>query len=285
MSPRWNDGKRFGGRIVVVTGANGALGSVIASRFGLEGATVVLAVRNSRDVAETALADIESAGGSGHLGALDVTDRTSIKAFIADTVKRYGGIDMLVNAAGRIDPADIGRLDEIDPDAWDRLFEVDVKGTMMMCQAVAPSMRERGGGAIVNFSGSYGNGTDPENNSNCIPVQYCAAKGAIRAFTMTVARDLAPYGIRVNAISPGMIEANWADDWGIDMEGEDMKAAFNSLSIRRLGVPEEIAETVLYLASDGSGYMTGQNLVVDGGWTVCAEWETEGPTRFATDGS
>ena len=266
MSPRWNDGTRFGGRIVVVTGANGALGSVIASRFGLEGATVVLAVRNRRDVAETALADIESAGGSGHLGALDVTDRASIKAFIADTVERYGGIDMLVNAAGRIAPADIGRLNEIDPDAWDRLFEVDVKGTMMMCQAVAPSMRERGGGAIVNFSGSYGNGTDPENNSNCIPVQYCAAKGAIRAFTMTVARDLAPYGIRVNA--PGMSEANWADDWGSDMEGEDMKAAFNSLSIRRLGVPEEIAETVLYLASDGSGYMTGQNLVVDGGWTM-----------------
>jgi len=268
MSQRWNDGKRFEGRVVIVTGANGALGSVIARRFGLEGAKVSLAVRNSREVAETVLAEIESAGGVGHLGSLDVTDRTSIKEFISDTASRYGGIDMLVNAAGRIDPADIGRLNEIDPDAWDRLFEVDVKGTMLMCQAVAPSMRERGGGAIVNFSGSYGNGTDPKNNSNCIPIQYCAAKGAIRAFTMTVARDLAPYGIRVNAISPGMIEANWADDWGIDMEGADMKAAFNSLSIRRLGVPEEIAETVLYLASDGSGYMTGQNLCVDGGWTM-----------------
>ncbi len=268
MSPRWNDGKRFAERVAVVTGANGALGSVIARRFGLEGAKVALAVRNHRVVAEAALGDIESAGGSAHLGTLDVTDGSSIKAFIADTVDRYGGIDVLINAAGRIDPADIGRLDAIDPDAWDKLFEVDVKGTMLMCQAAAPSMRERGGGSIVNFSGSYGNGTDPENNSNCIPVQYCAAKGAIRAFTMTVARDLAPYGIRVNAISPGMIEANWADDWGIDMDGEDMRAAFNSLSIRRLGVPEEIAETVLYLASDGSGYMTGQNLLVDGGWTM-----------------
>ena len=165
-------------------------------------------------------------------------------------------------------PADIGRLDAIDPDAWDKLFEIDVKGTMLMCQAVAPHMRERGGGAIVNFSGSYGNGADPLNNSNCIPIQYCTAKGAVRTLTMTVARDLAPYDIRVNAISPGMIEANWADDWGIDMEGDDMVAAFNSLSIHRLGVPTEIAETVLYLASDGSGYMTGQNLCVDGGWTM-----------------
>ncbi len=268
MSQRWNDGKRFDGRVAVVTGANGGPGSETARRLGLEGAAVALGVRNNRDEAEKALAEIEAAGGSGHLATLDVTDRASIDAFIADTVERYGGIDVLVNSAGRIDPADIGRLDAIDPDVWDKLFEIYVKGTMLMCQAVAPSMRERGGGAIVNFSGSYGNGADPENNSNCVPIQYCTAKGAVRTLTMTVARDLAPYGIRVNSISPGMIEANWADDWGIDMEGDDMVAAFNSLSIRRLGVPTEIAETVLYLASDGSGYMTGQNLLVDGGWTM-----------------
>ncbi|MDP7343399.1 MAG: SDR family oxidoreductase, partial [Alphaproteobacteria bacterium] len=151
---------------------------------------------------------------------------------------------------------------------WQAVQKVNLDGVFLGCKYAIPLLRDSGGGSIVNFSGSYGNGTDPENNSNCIPVQYCAAKGAIRAFTMTVARDLAPYGIRVNAISPGMIEANWADDWGIDMDGEDMRAAFNSLSIRRLGVPEEIAETVLYLASDGSGYMTGQNLLVDGGWTM-----------------
>ena len=84
MSQRWNDGKRFEGRVVIVTGANGALGSVIARRFGLEGAKVSLAVRNSREVAETVLAEIESAGGAGHLGSLDVTDRTSIKEFISD---------------------------------------------------------------------------------------------------------------------------------------------------------------------------------------------------------
>ena len=137
MSPRWNDGKRFADRVAVVTGANGALGSAIARRFGLEGAKVALAVRNRRDVAEAALSDIESAGGGAHLGTLDVTDGSSIKAFIADTVDRYGGIDVLINAAGRLDPADIGRLDAIDPDA-DGATEATVEGaTLRFSLAVA----------------------------------------------------------------------------------------------------------------------------------------------------
>ena len=107
-------------------------------------------------------------------------------------VERHGAVDVLVNTAGRIDAADAVRFDRIDPDAWDTLFRIDVKGTMLMCAAVVPHMRAAGGGAIVNFSGSYGNGVNQDNLVNSVAVQYCAAKGAVRAFTAALARRPRP---------------------------------------------------------------------------------------------
>ena len=161
------------------------------------------------------------------------------EAFVDAVVERFGRVDVLVNAAGRIDAADAVRFDRIDPDAWDTLFRVDVKGTMLMCAATVPHLRAAGGGSIVNFSGSYGNGVNQENLVNSVAVQYCAAKGAVRAFTAALARDLAP-DIRVNAISPGAIEANWEGDWGIPPE--HVAEALAMTPLRRMGKPEEIAE-------------------------------------------
>lgn len=265
MPPRWNDGRRLEGRVAIVTGANGGLGSAAARALGREGAAVALGARNSRDVADAAAAEIVKAGGKAHVGFLDVTDERSVEAFVADTVKRYGGVDVLVNSAGRIDPADAVRFDRIDPDAWDKIFAIDVKGTMLMCRAVVPLMQKKGAGSIVNFSGSYGNGVTQDNMVNSVAIAFCAAKGAVRAMTAAMARDLAP-AIRVNAISPGPIAANWEADWGIPKEHMDEAIAMTPL--KRLGDPMEIAETVVYLASDGAGYMTGQNLLVDAGWTL-----------------
>jgi 3-oxoacyl-[acyl-carrier protein] reductase len=263
--PQWNDGRRFDGRVAIVTGAGGALGGAVARALGGEGATVALGYRSSEESAQQALAAIEAAGGSGHIAQLDVTDAGSVGAFVAATAERYGRIDVVVNAAGRIDPADAVRFAASEEEAFVSLLDVDLLGSFRVCKAAAPHLRATGNGAIVNFSGSYGNGVNQENVVNSVAVTYCAAKGGVRAFTSSLARDLAPE-IRVNAVAPGPIAANWEDDWEIPKEHIDEALAMTPLG--RMGKPEEIAETVLYLASDGGGYTTGQVLEVSGGWIM-----------------
>jgi len=262
---QWNDGRRLEERVALVTGAGGALGGAVARALGREGASVALGYRSSEQSAAGALAEIEAAGGVGHLAQLEVTDAESVERFVAEAAERYGRIDVLVNAAGRIDPADAVRFADSEADAFAALLDIDLLGTFRVCQAAAPHLREGGNGAIVNFSGSYGNGTNQENVVNSVAVTYCAAKGGVRAFTSALARDLAPE-IRVNAVAPGPIEANWEDDWEIPQEHVDEALAMTPLG--RMGKPEEIAETVLYLASDGGGYTTGQVLEVSGGWIL-----------------
>lgn len=261
----WNNGRRFEERVAIVTGAGGALGGAVARALGHEGATVALGYRSSEDSAREALAEVEGTGARGHVAQLEVTDDTSVEEFVTDVAERYGRIDVVVNAAGRIDPADAVRFAESDPIAFATLLDVDLLGTFRVCHAAAPHLRATGNGAIVNFSGSYGNGTNQENVVNSVAVTYCAAKGGVRAFTSALARDLAPE-IRVNALAPGPIAANWEDDWEIPKEHIDEALAMTPLG--RMGMPEEIAETVLYLASDGGGYTTGQVLEVSGGWIM-----------------
>jgi 3-oxoacyl-[acyl-carrier protein] reductase len=262
---RWNDGRRFEGRVALVTGAGGALGGAVARALGREGATVALGYRSSEESAREALAEVEGAGSQGHVAKVEVTDGQSVEDFVADAAERYGRIDVVVNAAGRIDPDDAVRFADSRADAFAALLDVDVLGSFRVCQVAAPHLRQSGNGAIVNFSGSFGNGIDRENVVNSVAVTYCAAKGGVRAFTSALARDLAPE-IRVNAVAPGPIEANWEDDW--EIPEEHVEEALRMTPLGRMGKPEEIAETVLYLASDGGGYTTGQVLEVSGGWIL-----------------
>jgi NAD(P)-dependent dehydrogenase (short-subunit alcohol dehydrogenase family) len=265
MEKRWNDGRRFVGRVAVVTGAGGALGGAVARALAREGARVALGYRTSRDSAQANVERIEAEGGEAFAAVLDVTEVGSVRDFVAGAVERYGPVEVLVNTAGRIDPKDYVRSQQIDPRELAQLLNVDVLGSVRMCQAVRPHMEAAGRGAIVNFSGSYGNGVDPENLINSVAVGYCTTKGAVRAFTASLARDLAPV-IRVNAISPGAIEANWEADWDIDPA--QLEQAVQMTPLKRMGIPEEIAEATLFLASDGGGYITGQVLQVDGGWLM-----------------
>jgi 3-oxoacyl-[acyl-carrier protein] reductase len=256
---------RFTGRPVVVLGGAGVLGSAAARAFGREGAQVAIGYRSSAQVAESLVAQLQAAGNTAFCAVADVTDAASVRGFMAQAADRLGGIEILINAFGRIDAADAVRFDATDPAAFDELFRVDVRGTLFACQEALPYLRAAGQPAIVNFAGSYGNGTNQENLVNSVSVSFCAAKGAIRGFTAALARDLAPH-IRVNAISPGMIAANWDADWNIS--AEHLAEAVAATPLRRLGTPEEIAESVLYLASPGGGYTTGQILQADGGWVM-----------------
>lgn len=256
---------RFAGRPVVVLGGAGVLGAACARAFGREGARVGIGYRSSAAAAADLVAELEKDGTSAFCAQADVTDSASVQSFLAEAASQLGGVDILINAFGRIDAADAVRFEATDPAAWDELFRVDVRGTYLACRAALPYLRQARSPAIVNFAGSYGNGTNQENLVNSVSVSFCAAKGAIRGFTAALARDLAPH-IRVNAISPGMIEANWDADWNIPAEHLDEAKAMTPL--RRMGTPDEIAESVLYLASPGGGYTTGQILQVDGGWLM-----------------
>jgi 3-oxoacyl-[acyl-carrier protein] reductase len=263
VAANWNDGRRFSGRVALVTGAGGTLGGAVALGFGREGASVLVGYRRSQQAAESVAADIVAAGGVASAHQLDVTDQDSVAEFVglADTL--YGRIDVLVNTAGRLDEADTVRFEDMSIEAATALFTVDVLGTMRMCHAVIPHMRRHGNGAIVNFSSTYGNGIDPANAINWVPVTYCAAKGAIRGLTTSLARDIAPE-IRVNALAPGPISGNWEQEWGVAPEHIEEAKAMNPM--KRFGDPREIAETVLFLASDGAGYINGQVIHVEGGW-------------------
>jgi 3-oxoacyl-[acyl-carrier protein] reductase len=263
MEPMWNDGRRFSGRVALVTGAGGTLGGAVAEGFGREGASVIVGYRSSRQAAESVVSGVVAAGGAALAVQLDVTDQGSVDRFIAEAAATYGRIDVLVNTAGRLDEADTVRFEDMSADAATALMMVDVIGTMRMCHAAIPHMRRHGRGAIVNFSSTYGNGVTPENAINWVPTTYCAAKGAIRGFTTSLARDIAP-DIRVNALAPGPISGNWEQEWGVAPEHIEEAKAMNPL--KRFGDPREIAETVLFLASDGAGYINGQVIHVEGGW-------------------
>ena len=256
---------RFTGAPVVVLGGAGVLGAACARAFAREGASVAIGYRSSAKAAEELAAELSTTGTTTFAGQADVTDIGSLRGFLAAAADAIGGIEVLVNAFGRIDAADAVRFDATDPAAWDELFKVDVRGTFLACQLALPWLRQAEKPAIVNFAGSYGNGTNQENLVNSVSVSFCAAKGAVRGFTAALARDLAPH-IRVNAISPGMIEANWDADWNIP--AEHLAEAKAATPLQRMGYPDEIAESVLYLASPGGGYTTGQILQVDGGWLM-----------------
>ena len=259
----WNDGRRFTGRVALVTGAGGTLGGAVARGFGREGAAVVVGYRGSQESAQAVVADIVSEGGEACAVQVDVTDQSSVDQFVAQADRAYGRVDVLVNAAGRLDEADTVRFEAMSAEAATALLMVDVIGTMRMSHAVISLMRRHGRGAIINFSSTYGNGVNPDNPINWVPVTYCAAKGAIRGFTASLARDLAP-AIRVNALAPGPISGNWEEEWGVSPEHIEEAKAMNPM--KRFGDPREVAETVLFLASDGAGYVNGQVLHVEGGW-------------------
>lgn len=166
MEAAWNDGHRFSGRVALVTGAGGPLGGAVARGFGGEGASVLVGYRGSQEAAESVAGDVVAGGGVASAFQLDVTDQASVDRFVEQADSLYGRIDVLVNAAGRLEEADTVRFERMSADAATALLAVDVIGAMRMCHAVIPHMRRHGHGAIINFSSTYGNGINPENAIN-----------------------------------------------------------------------------------------------------------------------
>jgi NAD(P)-dependent dehydrogenase (short-subunit alcohol dehydrogenase family) len=241
------------GRIAIVTGAGQGMGRSVAQALAERGATVVVNDLNLES-AEAVSADLRATGTESMAIAADVIDGTSVRAMVERTVATYGGVQILINNAGVLRPTKVA---EIPEDEWDWVIAVNLKGTFLCSQAVLPAMKEAGWGRIVNFSSTAG-----KNVSTVGGAHYTAAKAGILGFTRHLAKEVAADGITVNAVCPGLIDTEMVRAT-ID---DDRTAAYaRSFPIPRLGLPEEVAELVAFLASDRAGYITGASLDINGG--------------------
>ena len=247
---------RFAGRTAIVVGAAGGIGSAIARGFAAEGANLSLVDRQPAEVDRLKGAGREAIGFQ-----IDITQRAAVEAMVRGTVARFGRVDVLVNAAGVVSFGSAASLAEAE---WDRVLAINLKGVFLCCQAVIPAMRERRNGRIVNIGSIIG-----KNGGNARPwldageqdrssnIAYGASKAGVHALTLFLARELAAYGIMVNAVAPGPIMSAMTTTFP-----DALKAA---IPVGRLGTADEVAEAVKFLASDSASFITGEIIDVNGG--------------------
>ncbi|MBP6785398.1 MAG: glucose 1-dehydrogenase [Verrucomicrobiales bacterium] len=253
---------RVKGKTIIVTGGAVGIGRAISLILAQEGAKV--AVTDLQDEAgRKVVEEITKAGGSAAFWHMDVSNESEVKRMFAQIVGKFGGIDVLVNNAG-ISGTD-KPTHEITCEEWDQVMAVNVKGVFLCTREALLTMRESGGGSIINLSSIYGIVGAPD-----LPV-YHASKGAVRMMTKTDALLYAKEKIRVNSVHPGFIWTPLVEDLGerSDEGVEKFRENLDSLHpIGHVGVPEDIAWGVVYLASDESKFVTGSELVIDGGYTA-----------------
>ena len=242
----------FENKVVVVTGAAGGLGRAMAAHFAQDGAKVAMC--DLRGVEEAA----KEIGGSVRPYSFDITDRESVNSFMKKIAEDFGGIDVLVNNAGiNVGPEERRTVDAFSDKWWDMILKVDLDGTYNCTKAAVSYMKE--GGSVVNISSIVG--MVPLRNQ----CAFASAKAAVINFTKAIAMELAPKGIRANAVCPGTIgiaitNKLWSND-------SVMAGLLSHIPMGRQGLPEEIASATAFLASDAASYITGAVLPVDGGWT------------------
>jgi 3-oxoacyl-[acyl-carrier protein] reductase len=242
------------GKTAIVTGAGTGIGRATAQLLAARGAKVIAAGLQP-DKLEEAVAAITDAGGEAVPAHADVSDPEAIEGVAARAREAFGGTDILVNNAA-IYP--IGPWHEMDAAGWDEVFATNIRGYHLLARAVRPQMLARGGGAIVNVSSvTFWTG-------QALLLAYIASKGAVVGFTRALAREAGPDGIRVNAVAPGAFPTA-ATDIHADQE-KLWRDVLEAQSIKRRGEVEDVAKAIAFLASDDSSFVTGQTLLVDGGW-------------------
>jgi NAD(P)-dependent dehydrogenase (short-subunit alcohol dehydrogenase family) len=245
------------GKKAIITGAATGIGAVTAQLFTQEGAQVVVADINE-EAGRRTVAGIRDQGGQADFVESDVTSENDVEALIKNGAEALGGLDVLFNNAGA---QRSGPITEFKQEQWDLLMAVNPRSCFFGVKHAVPLMRQSGGGSIINMSSLAGVKGGPGLTA------YSASKGAIVAFTKALAPELAPHNIRVNCVCPGWIDTPFNQP-AIDYMGgpdEQERIIKQIVPMGRQGTPEEIAPIVVYLASDGSSYMTGQAIVIDGG--------------------
>ena len=240
------------GRVAIVTGGARGIGKAIALTFLREGAKVAI-IDFDKERLEILKKEIEKTKGETIAISCDISKSSDVKEMVSQVQKSFGRIDILVNNAGIIRR---GTIETVTEEDWDRVIEVNLKGTFNCCKAVAGVMKQQGYGKIVNVSSIAGKMGDITSAPG-----YGPSKAGVDALTKTLARQLAPYGINVNAVSPHAIETEMSAQWS----EERRKEIIASIPLGRLGKPEDVANAVLFLASDEASFITGEILDVNGG--------------------
>jgi NAD(P)-dependent dehydrogenase (short-subunit alcohol dehydrogenase family) len=244
-------------KVAIITGGNSGIGEATAELFSREGARVCITGRNEKRCRKV-VAKINSSGGEAVFVVADVRFPDECRKTVETTLERFGRVDILLNNAGVYFPNDtIGCSEE----EWDLTIDISLKGTFLMSKFALPSMIEQGSGVIINVSSGWG----VQGGEKA--VSYCAAKGGMVVMTKAMAIDHGAQGIRVNCLSPGDVKTPMLveDAKSQGMTVAEYEAAAGQRPIGRIGTVEELAKAALFLASDDSSYMTGANLVVDGG--------------------
>jgi 3-oxoacyl-[acyl-carrier protein] reductase len=243
---------RFINQTAVVTGAARGIGRAVALAFAREGADVAL-VDIEDEILKPLQQEAERAGGRVLSVACDVSRSASVQAMVARVVAGFGRIDILVNNAGIIRR---GTIETVTEEDWDRVIAVNLKGCFNCCRAVVAAMKSQDGGSIVNVSSIAGKLGDITSAPG-----YGPSKAGMDALTKTLARQLAPYGIRANGVAPHAIETEMSAQWS----EEKRREIITGIPLGRLGRPEDVAQAVLFLASGSASFITGEILDVNGG--------------------
>lgn len=248
---------RLAGKVALISGGARGMGAAEGRLFAREGARVVLGDILA-DEGRQVEAEIRAKGGEAVFVPLDVTREADWTRAVATTVERFGKLDVLVNNAGI---SQTGRVEETSVEDWDHVMAVNARGVFLGTRAAIPAMRRAGGGSIVNISSQLGLvGTDHSS------AQYQASKGAVRLLTKATAIQYARERIRANSVHPGPIATPMTERRRADPD--HVKMMLSRIPLGRFGEADEVAYAVLYLASDESSFVTGSELVIDGGWTA-----------------
>ncbi len=252
------DSFSLAGRVGIVTGGGQGLGKTFCRAFAEAGADIVVAEINPETGPETA-AEIADMGRRSLFVPTDVSDRSSVQAMVDTALSTFGKIDFLMNNAGIVQHLE---AEDVQPEDWRRVLDVNVTGVFFCCQAVGRHMIERRQGSIINIASMSGLIVNvPQAQAS-----YNASKAAVIHLTKSLASEWAPYHIRVNAIAPGYMNTAMARPF---FEDPAMGGVWiNAIPMKRPGEPEELAPAAIFLASPASSYMTGSTLVVDGGYTI-----------------